>query len=113
MTNKVGLLRLGKKLVFVNHGGNGHFPAWRRVVHAHHFSLAAHADSFGQRNFRREGQGEFNGGAVGDGTINVETDTPRTYVSGLCRLLLHAILTKSNCDRKPQGKPPSGTLFRM
>jgi hypothetical protein len=46
-------LRLSQKLVFVDHRGDGDFAI--AIVYAYDFTLAAHADAFGQRDFGRKG----------------------------------------------------------
>ena len=50
-------LGLGQELIFVDHSSHGHFAV--AIVNAYDFSFAADADAFGQGDFGRKGQSEF------------------------------------------------------
>lgn len=52
---------LGKKFVFFNDRGDSHRPAVIAAVNPHNSPFTLHADTFRQRNFRRECQREADG----------------------------------------------------
>ena len=47
-------LYLGQELVFIDHGGDGHFSVLRFIVEAHHRALASNPNALGEGNLGRE-----------------------------------------------------------
>src|ERR1700686_4124682 len=77
--------RFGEKFVFVDHGCHGHFGICEAVIDAHNLALAAHADAFSKGDFRRKSKGELDRRGSVQRRIEIEADTARTHVPGLCR----------------------------
>src|SRR5215468_3883352 len=65
-------LRLGQKLVFVDHGGHRHFTARGAVVEAHNRTFASNPNALGEGYLGRESQSELNRGPGGDRRIHVK-----------------------------------------
>src|SRR5208282_3535099 len=104
---------LGKKLVFFNDSGDGHFAFVVAIFHPHDSPFTLHADTFRKRDFGWEGQGEADGRATLDRRVEIKGNASRTDVADLSRLGVVRILTARNGNRDPKRKTTCSPFFLL
>jgi len=76
-------LGLGEEFVLVNHGSDSQLIRRVTAFNAHDVALAAHANGFGQRDFRGQSKSEIDAGSGLNAGIDVEADSAGADVAGL------------------------------
>src|SRR5256885_3951589 len=98
---------VSQELVFINDGRHRHLAVCGAALDSQHPSLTAHANTFRESNFWRQGQREIDIGAGLHRRIQIEADAACAYISCL-RLALLAILSVADGHRQMQREPSRG-----
>jgi len=106
------LLSFGEKFVLVNYRGNRHFVVRVAVIHANHFSFAAHPNALGQSDLRRKGKCEFDSCPDLHVRIKEEANTSGANVPSLGGFQLGVILGIGYGYRESQRETASRPLLR-